>query len=482
MSAAHRGGERRAFDAYFTPDDVARRLVAELPLDAGSRVLEPHGGGGAFVRALLGAGHEVHTGDLNGARAQGLHAAGAATVRVGDFLARDDGGWDAIVGNPPYEGALRHVSHALSLVREGGCVAMLLRLAVLEGVKRRAFWRDHPAASVHVITPRPSFTTKGSDSAAYGWFIWVRGHAGPTRGSIVAWREARRRLASVSTTGRSAWALLNASARGVLDRLELTPGDRIAVLDGRDPLYPVSRDGWGAGTLRVVPRPMWLIGAPTTGQLYAHLSDWRQSLDPDGTLVLMLPLRVLESVVQRALWTEHRPSRVVVLSNRPRLSNGKSGNQAIALFFWRREGAADDFDLSVRGTGEPVGAAPPAPSAPLAPPSAPLAPPLDRPASFGTIHRDDVRFGPWVGGAIGAQLERASTLTAAEELAEILRAACPPDVAAAAVRQLAVGNPWGLAIASVYTRGRHAWMPAIDRLDRGHPLRTVARALFWPRT
>jgi hypothetical protein len=34
---------------------------------------------------------------------------------------------------------------------------------------------------VHVLSRRPSFTGGGTDSAAYGWFVWRKGYVGSPR-------------------------------------------------------------------------------------------------------------------------------------------------------------------------------------------------------------------------------------------------------------------------------------------------------------
>lgn len=209
MSATGRGGEPIALDAYYTPDDVAARCVAALPTEATWRVraLEPSVGGGAFVRALraLDPGpRTLRVIDIN-PDAPGLRSSPAWAVS--DFLAwppthearqstrRHDGDvgdgldldvrppYDLIVGNPPYSHAEAHIRHALSLVDRGGYVAFLLRLAMLESVRRRPLWAETPLRSVHVLSARPSFTGGGTDSAAYGWFVWQRGYVGaPTLG------------------------------------------------------------------------------------------------------------------------------------------------------------------------------------------------------------------------------------------------------------------------------------------------------------
>ena len=176
-----RNGER---DAYYTPDAVARACIKVTRIPAGATVLEPSVGGGAFVRAL--AGRLVAALDID-PRAPGLALVGTA-AQVADFERWTPGNsrpeW--AVGNPPFNAAQPHVVKALSLATVG--VGFLLRLAFLEGQLRAPFWRAHPAAEVHVLTARPSFTGGGTDSAAYGWFVWRAGHTGPTTLQHLDWR------------------------------------------------------------------------------------------------------------------------------------------------------------------------------------------------------------------------------------------------------------------------------------------------------
>jgi hypothetical protein len=51
-------------------------------------------------------------------------------------------------------------------------IIMLLRLAFLESKSRFMFWQQYPLSKLFVLSCRPSFVGKGTDSAAYGWFIW----------------------------------------------------------------------------------------------------------------------------------------------------------------------------------------------------------------------------------------------------------------------------------------------------------------------
>jgi len=158
---------RRALDAYYTPDALAEALVAVLPIEATDTVMEPHAGGGAFVRALRPRCARVLACDVN-PDAEGLALADSA--HRGDFLSCGiSGRW--CVGNPPYRGFELHLEHALSLSRH---VAFLLRLAVMESAGRANLWRGWPLRRVWVLAERPSFTGGRTDSAAYGWFWFDR--------------------------------------------------------------------------------------------------------------------------------------------------------------------------------------------------------------------------------------------------------------------------------------------------------------------
>lgn len=90
--------------------------------------------------------------------------------------------YDLILGNPPYALAEKWIKAALTLLpanhekrpRSDGNVAFLLRLAFLEGQKRRDdLFRRHPFRSVAICSKRPSFQADGRTNAtAFGFFVW----------------------------------------------------------------------------------------------------------------------------------------------------------------------------------------------------------------------------------------------------------------------------------------------------------------------
>ena len=227
------GGEYLVNAAYQTPVLLTRPLVALLPFLAQPQViLEPSVGGGAWVRAVLEREarervfHRYLAVDVDPA------AAGLALVEqeggeavIGDFIGPElvlPRRPTVVLGNPPFgipqpeqpcpdcggtgrrllrRGAERpckkcktsgrwrpkpipcaqdHIDRALKVVSARGHVVLLLRLAMLAGQDRIAFWKEHPARHIWVIADRPDFTGEGGDSAEYALFWWDLGYTGPT--------------------------------------------------------------------------------------------------------------------------------------------------------------------------------------------------------------------------------------------------------------------------------------------------------------
>lgn len=166
--------QQAATESFWTPPLCADACVEvltrpDLPtwIGRGTRVVEPHAGGGAFVRALLRRTPHVRALDVD----RTAPALALVPSEVVDFLDWE-GEADFVVGNPPFSEAETHVRHALRCAPN---VAFLLRLGFLASQERSAFWLEHKPAAVYVLTERPSFTGGGSDSADYCFVVWCRG-------------------------------------------------------------------------------------------------------------------------------------------------------------------------------------------------------------------------------------------------------------------------------------------------------------------
>lgn len=176
MSATNRGGQRSPADFYATPAWCVRRFLERCTLPRG-RWLEPTAGEGHLLRAVASVRPALDwtAVELRPECAPLLDATGAR-VRVGNFLSADRE-WlglhgaeefDVAIGNPPFRYALECIEAARRVAR---ITAMLLRLDFLESDERAEFLRAW-TPDVYVLPDRPSFTGEGTDSTAYGWFVW----------------------------------------------------------------------------------------------------------------------------------------------------------------------------------------------------------------------------------------------------------------------------------------------------------------------
>jgi hypothetical protein len=94
-----------------------------------------------------------------------------------------------VVTNPPYRFAQHFVEKALACAEFK--VAMLLRLAFLEGQKRKKFFEKHPPKTVYVFSRRLNMKPERHEpddclvkcsggTMAFAWFVWEKGFKGDT--------------------------------------------------------------------------------------------------------------------------------------------------------------------------------------------------------------------------------------------------------------------------------------------------------------
>lgn len=99
-----------------------------------------------------------------------------------DFLLSSDLLAPNIVTNPPFILAQEFAEHALGL----GCekLALLCKLAFLEGIERSTWLETTPLKNVYVFKKRLKFTRngderiKGGGMIAFAWFVWESGYSG----------------------------------------------------------------------------------------------------------------------------------------------------------------------------------------------------------------------------------------------------------------------------------------------------------------
>lgn len=179
LTAAHRltgvavdRANREKDDFYPTPPEGTAALLRVERFDG--PIWEPACGDGAISRVLEAAGHAVVSTDLVDR--------GYGTPRV-DFLMETRALAPNIVTNPPFKMVAPFMRRALAL--SSGKVAMLLRLACLEGSERREIYDASPLARVWVFSRRLSMQRGGipvestGGMLAFAWFVWDHAHKGP---------------------------------------------------------------------------------------------------------------------------------------------------------------------------------------------------------------------------------------------------------------------------------------------------------------
>lgn len=187
---------RERDDFYPTPPEATRALLS-VERFVGD-IWEPACGDGAISKVLIDSGYEVVSSDLIDR--------GYGTPNV-DFLLDFHTRATNVATNPPFKFAQEFVEHALA--RTTGKVAMLCRLAWLEGLERNALFTSSPLARVWVFSNRVAMNRNGDPQMAGGggmiafaWYVWEHGHVGrPELGWLIsekAPRPARRTLRDVT--------------------------------------------------------------------------------------------------------------------------------------------------------------------------------------------------------------------------------------------------------------------------------------------
>lgn len=163
-------GIRASNDWYPTPPEATEALLRVETFDGD--ILEPACGDGSMSRVLEAHGYVVHSYDLIYRNfGEGGH----------DFLASAHRAAN-VVTNPPFTLAEEFVKHALDVTT--GKVAILAKLAFLEGAKRRVMFESTPLKSVYVFSKRVSFYAngekgdRGNSMIAFCWLVWQHGYGG----------------------------------------------------------------------------------------------------------------------------------------------------------------------------------------------------------------------------------------------------------------------------------------------------------------
>lgn len=167
--------DREKLDFYATDKRAIHELLKREQFK--SLVYEPACGMGHIGKVLEEYGYTV--------KATDICYRGYGEEREVDFFTVQENHLD-IVTNPPYFCADEFLRHALEISGEGVKIAMLFRLAFLEGQKRYELFRKYPPKRVYVFSKRLNCAKNGefekykSSAIAFAWFIWEVGYKGIT--------------------------------------------------------------------------------------------------------------------------------------------------------------------------------------------------------------------------------------------------------------------------------------------------------------
>lgn len=170
---------RERDDFYPTPPKATKALLSVEQFEGS--IWECACGDGAMSKVFEEAGFQVISTDLID---RGYGTSGV------DFLLDYSTTADNIITNPPFKFANEFVYHALRRSRRK--VAILARLAWLEGKERGKLFRNSPIARVWVFSERIPMLRNGDEMLkggggmiAFAWFVWEHGYTGkPTLGWI----------------------------------------------------------------------------------------------------------------------------------------------------------------------------------------------------------------------------------------------------------------------------------------------------------
>ncbi|MFG1304186.1 DUF4942 domain-containing protein [Xanthobacter autotrophicus] len=135
---------------YPTPATVVERVLGEIYIKPGDRVLEPSCGCGQFMDALRARGAKVFGIEVDAGRAAGCRARGHSVLTANFLETQPTADFDHVVMNPPFYGRhyAKHVEHALRFLKPGGVLTAILPATarydhgLLDGE-----WRDLPVGS-----------------------------------------------------------------------------------------------------------------------------------------------------------------------------------------------------------------------------------------------------------------------------------------------------------------------------------------------
>lgn len=179
MFLPNKSGRRRTRDYYTTPLGTVREFVVTFSqLEPqfnfkATRFLDPCAGGDADTAMPYPT--VLQEFEANKVDTIDLRPDSPAAI-IGDYLDMAmPQYYDAIFTHPPFGYGMAFIEKAMKDVREGGYIAMMLRLDFYGAQKRKPFWVANMPKWTIVHSKRPSFTNGTTDAGEYAHLVWQKG-------------------------------------------------------------------------------------------------------------------------------------------------------------------------------------------------------------------------------------------------------------------------------------------------------------------
>lgn len=169
---------RQLKQAFYTPSDLAARVVEAAAIGPGMTVLEPSCGEGSLIAAVLAAEPDVMVQgyDTDPQALDRIPSDPRVTLECRDFMAVDRGRFDRVVMNPPFSKGqdVEHVTHALRFLKPGG-VLVAIMLPTWQTSKRVKAVDFRGRLGDHEVEPIEAGAFKSSGTTIATVMLKVRG-------------------------------------------------------------------------------------------------------------------------------------------------------------------------------------------------------------------------------------------------------------------------------------------------------------------
>lgn len=164
--------EQQTFQAFYTPDDLADRMVKLAQIDATSIILEPSAGNGALIRAMLRGGADrrrISAIEIRERETETIFTDLRVAVKTCDFLefgtVLDREFFTTIVANPPFakDQDISHIEHMLAFLKPGGRLVTISSPGwTFRTTKRHVAFRERVSGPLWTREELPEGTFKES--------------------------------------------------------------------------------------------------------------------------------------------------------------------------------------------------------------------------------------------------------------------------------------------------------------------------------